>query len=137
MPIVSDFTVIQGDQSRRLGDGATLWEKNFNTGGRRSSGQAILMLMVKGLTYATEGVDVKINNRSVGKIFPYRWPTQELRNADAAHWYTQIINVGGSNLNNGSNELQLQAIGFPEATGTNQFDDFSVRDVVCFFNQSA
>jgi len=137
MAVVSDFEVIQGDVDKRIGDGATLWEKNFNTGARLSNQNAVLMFMVKGLTYATKGVDVKVNDKSVGQIFPYRWPTQQLRDADADHWYTQIINVGGNMLNDGMNELQIQAIGFPEATGTNKFDDFSIRDVVCFYKQNA
>lgn len=137
MPVLCDFVVIQGDANRRIGDGAILWEKTFNTGGRRSGGQAILMLMVKGLTYATEPVDVKINNKSVGKIFPYRLPTNAERNATADHWHTQIINIGGGILNSRNNELQMVAVGFPESTPSNVFDDFFVRDVVCFFQQSS
>ncbi len=123
MPVLCDFQVIQGDSSRRIGDGAIIWEKTFNTGGRTSGGKAILMLMVKGLTYATEPVDVKINNTSVGKIFPYRWPTKAERDAAANHWHTQIINIGGGILNDGNNELQIEAVSYPEATGSNAFDD--------------
>jgi hypothetical protein len=136
MTVVCDFTVIQGDVDRRIGDGATLWEKNFDTGGREAGGNAVLMFMVKGLTYANEPVDVKINNVSVGVIYPYRWPTQELRDADAEHWYTQIINVGGAQLKKVGNELQIQAIGFPGNTPQNIYDDFYIRDVVIFFQQS-
>lgn len=137
MAVLSDFQVIQGDSSRRIGDGAIVWEKNFNTGGRTANGNAVLMLMVKGLTYSTEPVTVKINNKKVGSIFPYRLPTKAERDATAQHWHTQIINIGGGILNSGNNELQMEAVGFPEATGTNAFDDFFVRDVICFFQQNS
>ena len=129
MAVLSDFVVIQGDSNRRVGDGATLWEKNFNTGGRHSGGAAILMFMVKGLTVAEKDVDVKINNTSVGKIFRYN-------GANANHWFTQIINIGSGILNNGNNELQIEAIDY-EGGGSDHFDDFYLRDVVCFFQQSS
>jgi hypothetical protein len=129
MPVVADFTVIQGDAVRRIGDGATLWEKQFPTGGRYVPGGAILMLMVKGLTVATKPVDVKINNRSVGRIYPYR-------GADPNHWFTQIINIGSGILNHPYNELQIQAVDYVGG-GDDNFDDFYLRDVVCFFNQEA
>ena len=137
MARVIDMIVIQGDVNRRIGDGALLWEKTFETGGAVGS-QAILTLMVKGLTYAEQPVNVKINNQVVGQIFPQRWPTAQLRDAAAEHWTTQTINIGGGVLkNSGSNELQIEAVGFPEATGTNAFDNFYLRDVVCFFQQDA
>lgn len=137
MPVVCDFELVQGDAARRIGDGATLWEKNFRTPGREANGHAFLIMMVKGLTFATEGVDVKINNTSVGQIFPHRWSTQDLRNDDGNHWHSEIINVGGANLQNGDNELQIEAIGFPEGNSNNLFDDFLVRNVYCFFQQNA
>lgn len=130
MPVVSDLQVIQGDAARRIGDGATLWEKNFNTGGRYSGGKAILMLMVKGLTATDSDVDVKINNTSVGVIEHYN-------GADSRHWFTQIINIGSGILNNGTNELQIEAVSWGGATPSNLFDDFYVKDVVCIFQQEA
>lgn len=130
MPVVCDIQVIQGDASRRIGDGASLWEKTFNTGGRHSGGKAILMLMVKGLTATDTTVDVKINNKSVGKIFNYN-------GAPSSHWFTQIINIGSGILNNGDNELQIEAVSWPGAKPGNIFDDFYVRDVVCIFQQRA
>lgn len=128
MPVLCDFIVIQGDVNRRLGDGATLWEKNFNTGGRHPGGAAILMLMVKGLTSADMNVDVKINGKGVGKIFRYK-------GAHAQDWFTQIINIGPGTLKDGDNEIQLEAVSWPGASATNLFDDFYLRDVVCFFQQ--
>lgn len=136
MALVSDFTVIQGNADHLVGDPATLWEQNFNVWGYKEGSQAMLIFMVKGLTYATEGVDVKINNKVVGQIFPYRWPTKEMRNAAASHYYTQIINIGGDALTPGKNELQIEAIGFPEESGSNKFDNFEIRDLMCFFQQA-
>ncbi|MCB1985735.1 MAG: hypothetical protein H6936_14120 [Burkholderiales bacterium] len=128
MPILSDFVVIQGDVNRRVGDGAILWEKNFPTGGHNGQ-YGILMLMIKGLTVAQKDVDVKINNKSVGKIFRYE-------GANANHWFTQIINIGPNILkNNGTNELQIEAVDYVGG-GSDHFDDFYLRDVVCFFSQS-
>lgn len=130
MPVVSDIKVIQGDAIRRIGDGATLWEKTFNTGGRHSGGHAILMLMVKGLTAANSDVDVLINNRKVGVIEHYN-------GADRNHWFTQIVNIGGGILNDGNNDLQIQAVSYPGAGAGDLFDDFFLKDVVCTFQQAA
>jgi hypothetical protein len=131
MPVVCDMQVIQGDSNKRLGDGgATIWEKDFGTGGRYSGGDAILMFMVKGLTATESTVDVKINNRSVGRIYPYT-------GADSDHWFTQIINIGGGILKSGTNELQIQAVTWPGSTSGDIWDDFWIRDVVCFFQQKA
>ena len=134
---VADFTVIQGDANRRVGDGALLWEKEFRTEKRLGRSPAFLMLMVKGLTYATDAVVVKINNIDVGRIYPDRWHDNVHREAAKNHWSTQIINIGSGVLNNGVNELQLEAVGYPESTATDHFDDFYVRDVICFFKQAA
>jgi len=129
MPVLSDFVVIQGDASKRIGDGATLWEKNFNTGGRHAGGHAILMYMVKGLTVAKKDPIVKINNREVGKIF-------RTEGANRNYWFTQIINIGPNILNNGNNEIQIEAVDYVGG-GSDHFDDFFLRDVVCLFQQSS
>jgi hypothetical protein len=130
MPVVCDFNVIQGDAVRRIGDGATLWEQNFNTGGRHPGGNAILMLMVKGLTVTDSDVEVLINNTPVGIIEHYN-------GADNRHWFTQVINIGPNILNDGNNELQIQAVSYDEAVPGDLYDDFFVKDVVCIFQQAA
>jgi hypothetical protein len=129
MAIVCDFIVIQGDSSHRIGDGATLWEKTFLTESRLRTRTAFLMFMVKGLTVTEKEVDVKINNTSVGKISPYT-------GANKDHWFTQIIHIGSEILNDGENELQLEAVDY-EGGGSDHFDDFYLRDIICFFKQSA
>ena len=130
MPVVCDLQVIQGDAVRRIGDGAALWQKNFKTGGRHSGGDAILMLMVAGLTATKSDVDVRINHKSVGKIEHYK-------GADGRHWFSQIINIGGGILNNGDNEIEIRAVSWPGASASNLFDDFYIKDVVCIFQQAA
>jgi hypothetical protein len=130
MPVVCDIKVIQGDISKRIGDGSTIWEQNFNTGGRYNGGDAILMFMVKGLTETNSDVNVKINNTKVGVIENYN-------GAKSSHWFTQIINIGGGILRSGDNELQIEAVSWSGATPGNLYDDFSIKDVVCFFQQKA
>jgi len=137
MTVLCDFQVIQGDADQRIGDGAIIWEKIFSTSGRYPGGLAILMLMVQGLTYATQPVNVKINNMVIGQIFPYRFPNPAERQGTSNHWHTQIINIGPNVLIDGDNEIQIEAIGFPGATGSNAFDDFQVRDVVCLYQQDS
>ena len=130
MPVVCDLKVIQGDSVRRIGDGATLWEKNFNTSGRYAGGNAILMLMVSGLTVTNSDVNVRINNQNVGKIEHYN-------GAKSNHWFSQIINIGGGILKNGNNEIEIQAVSYPGASAGDIFDDFYIKDVVCIFQQAA
>jgi hypothetical protein len=131
MPVVSDFVVIQGNPQHIIGDNNIEWEQPFSTGGREPGGLAILTLMVKGLTQAEADVDVQINGESVGTIYRYT-------GANPAHWYSQIINIGPGVLHNGLNTLRLEAVGVAGGGGGgNDFDDFAVRDVVCFFQQEA
>ena len=132
MPVVSDFTLIRGDSVVTIGDGATLWEATFGTGGRVAAEPAVLIFNVRGLTEATTNVVVKINNVEVGQIRPYDGSADSPNN-----WYTQMIAVGGQELNDGNNELQIQAVGWPGATPNNLFDDFQLKDVVLFFHQAA
>lgn len=136
MPVVSDFTLIVGDSSVTIGDSLPVWEKQFNTGGRRSDAPALLIFNVRGLTYANSSVNVKINNTTVGQIHPYSGLTNAERDNTANHWHTQMIAMNGTSLKDGDNEIQIEAVGFPGSTSTNKFDDFNVKDVVCFFHQA-
>jgi len=132
MPVVSDFTLIRGDSVVTIGDGLPLWEATFGTGGRVASEPALLIFNVRGLTVANANVIVKINNEEVGQIRRYGGDGDIVNN-----WYTQMIAVGGDQLNDGNNELQITAVGWPGAEAGNLFDDFQLKDVVCFFHQSA
>ena len=127
--VTGNFVVIQGDMNRRIGDGgASLWKKTFNTGGRYKGGAAILMLMVKGLTATDSDAEVKINGKSVGKIYSYE-------GANPKHWFTQIINIGAGILKDGDNELEVEAVDLPNPSAGDLYNDFYIRDVVCFFQR--
>jgi hypothetical protein len=73
MTIVSNFTLIQGDENVSIGDAPdpSYWEQTFRTDGRLEDKPVILMLMVQGLTQAAEDVEVKLNGVVVGHISPY------------------------------------------------------------------
>ena len=114
MPVLCDFTRIVGDGAQSIGNAAV--ELTFGTGGREAGEDALLIFSVKGLNST---VPVKVNNADVGSLTPN--PTQ-------AHWYTQMVYMGGSALNNGDNELQLEAV---------NNDGFQIRQVSCFFHQAA
>ena len=49
-------------------------------------------------------------------------------NSTQTHWFTQMVYLTGGQLNNGNNELQLEAV---------SNDSFEIKDVTCFFGQSA
>ena len=130
MPVVSDFTLIQGDGRVTIGDSNTLWEATFGTGGRSASEPAFLIFNVRGLTDTNVDVVVKVNNVEVGTIRRYNGGSD-----NAGNWYTQMISVDGDTLISGNNELQIEAVSWPGATNGNLFDDFDLKDVVCFFHQ--
>ena len=48
-----------------------------------------------------------------------------------------MISFVGSALNDGNNTILFQATQFPENTPTNRFDEFHIKDMLCFFNQRA
>lgn len=137
MPVLCDFIQIVGDTPVEIGDSLPVWEATFNTGGRHASGTAFLIFNVRGLTFTDVNVNVKINNQVIGHIARYGGLNDDERNNTAKYWYTQMIAMKGSTLNNGSNEIQIEAVGFPGATNTNKFDNFELKDVICFFHQSA
>lgn len=134
MPVLADFTVIRGDSPITIGDNNTSWDTTFNTGGRHNSA-AVLMFNIQHLTHTHRNVVVKVNGNEVGRIYPYSGEFETAKN-----WYTQIITLTGSQLkSSGNNQLRIQAVRLdPEdTTGTNVFDDFNIKDVVCFFHQEA
>jgi len=141
MPVLCDFIQIVGDAPVTIGDSLPVWEANFDTGGRKSGSDifstALLIFNVRGLTHTNLDVNVKINNVVVGKIYRYGGLNEAERNDTANYWYTQMIAMTGSQLKDGVNEIQIEAVGFPGATPTNKFDDFQLKNVVCFFHQSA
>lgn len=130
MPVLCDMKVIQGDAAKVVGDADSLWRKSFNTGGRTASGDAIIMLMVRGLTDSPSDVPVYVNDKRVGAIGRYQ-------GGEASHWHTQIINIGAGVLRDGNNTLEIRAVAAADPSSRNLYDDFVIKDVVCFFQQSA
>lgn len=130
MPVVADFVLIQ-EHAVNIGDAGTqLYERTFNTGGRQVRATALLMLMVRGLTLSNSGVvAVRINNQFIGNI-------EHHPGANANHWFTQMIPFPGNILHSGDNELEIQARPYTGNPNDN-FDDFSIQSVVCFFHQNA
>lgn len=131
MPRVCDVEVVHGVQNGVLiGDSGIkpIWEITFHTGGRKSTGHAFLMFMVRGLTGEGPGARVEVNEQFVGHIL--RSP-----GADTRHWFTQTINLSGAVLRDGANELEVHAAA--NTSGNDQFDDFRLKNVFCFFQQDA
>jgi hypothetical protein len=150
MTVVCDFIQIIGDAPVTIGDENTLFETSFNTAGREGGtvvGQtAFLIFNVRGLTHANQDVVVSVNGTQQGTIGHY-FPggpgvnTNDINDPNKLrhqnHWYTQLIALTGSQLNDGDNQLQIEAVRFPGNTGTNTFDDFQIKDMMCFFHQNA
>lgn len=148
MPLLADFVVIQGDNRVKIGDPSQYneWSKTFDTGGRRKDGFAFLIFNVKGLTHTEKKVVVEINGTPVGDIYPYFPGGADVVKTDIddankkrhmGYWYTQMINVGGNMLKDGNNTIRIHAVDFPGCTGANKYDDFELKDVICFFQQKA
>ncbi len=114
MPVVGDFIRVVGDSPKPIGSSAV--ELPFNTGGRDSAHDALLVFGVRGLNST---VQVKVNNTIVGSL---------TANSTQAHWFTQMVYMTGAQINSGNNELQLEAV---------NNDSFEIKDVTCFFGQSA
>jgi hypothetical protein len=138
MPVLCDFIEILGSEGVAIGDGRPPWKETFDTGGREGGkSTAFLIFNVRGLTYADKDVDVKINNKVIGKIVPYGGLNVAERDDTAKYWYTQLIAMNGADLKNGINEIEVLAADLPVPTATNKYDDFSLKNVICFFHQAA
>lgn len=137
MPTLCDFAQIVGETPVTIGDSRPVFEQKFNTGGRNSKHPAFLIFNVQGLVRADRDVNVKINNQVVGKIFRYMSTTEDVRKDVEQYWYTQMIAFSGPVLNDGDNEIQIDAVGWSGATNPNKYDDFKLKDLICFFHQES
>lgn len=135
MTHASNFTLIVGDQPVGIGDSQPVWEQKFSTPDRDSNYPAILMFNIRGLTYATKTVEVKINEKIVGTIAPYATPDAQ-RNIFATNWQMQTVALVGADIKNGVNEIQINAVGFPGSSESNKYDNFEIKDVICFYHVS-
>ena len=131
MPTLCDFIEIIGNKPVTIGDGRNPWQGTFDTGGRREEARALLIFNVRGLTYAQEGARVEINEEEVGTIVPYSG-----KDATAHDWHTQMISVSGSTIKDSKkNRITIHAALYPGTSAGNAYDDFDIKNLVCFFHQ--
>ena len=130
MPVLGDFETILGDSTVVIGDTANSsgWTKNFNSGGRRSQSTAYITFMVRGMTATDENAPVFVNDKKIGDLF-------NNKGGNPAHWQTQIVSLGGHELNDGSNVIRVGTV--LAASPDTGKDDFAIRDVICHFHQEA
>jgi len=117
MPVLCDFIQIVGDASQAIPQtaaGAEVPLPDFNTGGREAGSTALLVYSARNLAGSAQ---VFINNHNVGTITATSGTVSS----------TQLIAVSGNQLNNGNNEIVLR----------NVTDPFTIKDLICFFHQSA
>ena len=122
-----DFVVILGEEPVVLGDNQPEWEQAFMIHGQRQLSQAFLIFNLRHLTYAD--VAVSINDQNIGKIYHHdNWQVFQ------EHWFTQMIHFDGRVLKPGKNVLQIAARALPpDPDSDNAYDDFDLKDVICFF----
>lgn len=138
MLVVCDNETIRGDTPIVIGDSNPIWETHFNSHACVGGKTAFLIFNVRRLAHAVESVPVKINDTEVGRIYPYALPNGEHNTVNENHWFTQMIAFSSDVLNDGlgpQNKLEIQAVSFPGATGSNALDDFELKDIICFFHQ--
>jgi hypothetical protein len=126
MPVLCDFTVIQ-DGTVIVGDSGPAFSKNFSTGGVHNA-QALLMINVQGLT--DNFAQVIVNGLTVKGLMPSP-------DGNSGQWFSQHMVLPSSLLSpvDGNNKLEIKRV-LETGGGEGQFDDFNVRDIVCFFHQS-
>lgn len=130
MAVVSDFVHIVGDDNIRIGDGSheNGFTRSFNTGARLANYPAYISFMVKGMTATDDDADVFVNDKKVGVLF-------KAKDGNPNHWQTQTVWMDGSDLKDGDNVLRVGTVSNP--TGTDTFDDFTIRSVYCHFHQNS
>lgn len=136
-----DFKILLGDKTQVLGDATNppSFTTKFDTPSAR--GDAVLTLMLKGLTYAEVGeAKVTINSQNVGGLFPVRLLKDPIQQSTAVEFWTmQTVAIGEGVLNpNSANMLEITAAELPDndpgKTIANWWDDFYIRDVVLWYH---
>ena len=130
MPVVSDFTTILGDKDVTIGDGSNEagWTVPFGVGAPEPGETGYISLMVRGMTAATTNAQVFLNDNPIGQIF-------NNNGGNKSHWTTQMVSFG-SHVKNGTNILRVMPVANPNP-GADQYDDFTIRNVICHFHQFA
>ena len=131
MSTVSYYTTILGSGERvTIGDGNPVWEDTFGTAGR-DTGQQDTHILVEfyGLTQGNVA-EVQINNQTLGRLAGY---ANEEYGDENRH--TQILSFPDEHLNDGRNEIQINAVESDSSDST--YDDFTIENMVCMFHQRA
>ena len=126
MPVLADFTVITSS-TKVVDEQPRKW--TFNTGGRQPGGKGLLMLETNGVPPGALVASVRLNGQELGKI--------ETRTSEG--FITRLFTFDGSVLKDGDNELQIDPAMriSPPPTSGDLTAGFTVRHIVCFFNQAA
>jgi hypothetical protein len=145
MTVLADFEVIPtGFRANipvfgevEIGDspGLNPWKGTFESGGRLAdqSGRfwAFITLMVRGIVNFGTHAEVEINNQPAGVIF-------SSPNSSVTVWRTQTIVFNSLLLISGSgNQIVIRPVPLAFPSPANNFDNFHIKDVVCFFRQES
>jgi hypothetical protein len=145
MTVLADFEIIPtafranipsfGEVEIGDSPGLNPWKGTFESGGRLAdqSGRfwAFITLMVRGIINSGARAEVEINNQSVGAIF-------SSQNSFSTAWRTQTIVFDSKLLINGTgNQIVIRPALLDFPSPGNSFDNFHIRDVMCFFRQKS
>ncbi|WP_199443081.1 hypothetical protein [Umezawaea beigongshangensis] len=145
MTLLSDFEVIRKN-AVVIGEGTGPLVVKFSTGGVNNTLPAILLFAVSGLTIVDPATapQVKVNGVDIGRISPYPGSSTGELTEESMAWYTQHLVIPSTakldpvNANGNTLEITRADLGIvlqPPNPNPGQFDDFQVRDIVCFFRQ--
>ncbi|TQM84922.1 hypothetical protein FHX81_7387 [Saccharothrix saharensis] len=135
MTVLADFEVIvKGFVD--IGDGAHEFSVDFDTSGVYSGKPAVIALRVRGLTALSEyDPEILINDQYIGRITATHWSDPKLQAEAANHWYSQHTAFAGHLLNNGKNTFRVRALKLKDPKPGNEYDNFAISSVVCFYHQ--
>ena len=152
MPTLCDFTPIidsntginiDHDQQLKLGNGNSLVEAEFTTGGRNPNSLALLQFSMTGLSLAQNPLPVIVNGQVVGSLNNY-FPGGVVSLTDAedperirrqGHTHIQLVSFPSELLNNGDNTLHIPATEYPGNSTSTLHDQLTFDSIVCFFQQ--
>ena len=131
MTLLADYEVIQSEAvvigNSAPSNGQHPWKIKFDTGGRHDDKPAFIMLMVKSLNRGFDP-EVRVNGTVVKQLSSTIAPD--------GNWSTQTIVFDGSILHEDeANNLEISAV--PLGVNNGQFNDYTIKNVVCFFRQGA
>lgn len=145
--IVADYVVVQGNEPVWIGDDpdnnpTPEWKATFGTGGRETFGGAVLTFNVSQLTASKASVPILVNGKQVGEIQPYFGAPTRVERA-LKYWYAQTISFDAGVLVDGKggeqNEIKILATPIDPALAEKgeKYDDFAIKDVVCWYHQKS